>query len=260
MNRGAIILFACAACVVAQPKFSAPLAGIVRDSQQQLRLVHAVSGTFILHDVVGGTVVDWAFDGSSGLAKTKAELLVIGSNGTIVARHSAMQREIVLGPRSAFFPETHELWQAGTNNVTNVAINPAAIAGSVIALGPVTGHSAQLAVCRQNALWLLSVNTTNGSLAQELALGGVIGEKACLPAGGVSLVLLAGRMLLATSHAVLVQTAAGIERTIPISATRVSRAGENWVEAESPGIPAHMIRITSDGERVYQLPAAKELP
>ena len=260
MNRGAIIVFACAACAVAQPKFSAPLAGIVRDSHQQLRLVHAVSGTFILHDIVGGTVVDWAFDGNRGLVKTNAELLLIGANGTIIGRHTASQQETVLGPQSAFFPATHELWQTGTNNVTKVPIEAAVIAGAVVALGPVSGHSVQLAVCRESALWLLSVDTTNGSLTQELARGGAIGDQACLPAGGGSLVLLADRILLATAHAVLVQTTAGIERTIPVSATRVTRAGERWVEAESPGSPTHMIRITSDGEKAYQLPAAKELP
>ena len=260
MNRGAIIVFMCAACAVAQPKFSAPLAGIVRDSQQQLRLVHAVSGTFILHDVIGGTIVDWAFDGNTGLVKTNAELLVIGSNGAIIGRRSAPQQETVMGPQSAFFTATHELWQTGTNNVTKVPIEPAVIAGSVIALGPVSGHSVQVAVCRQSALWLLSVDTAHGAVTQELALGGAIGEQACLSKSSGSLVLLADRMLLATAHAVLVQTTAGTERSIPISAARVTRAGERWVEAESPGSPSHMIRITSDGEKAYQLPGSKELP
>ena len=259
MNRAAIILLACAAGAVAQPKFTAPFAGIARDSRQQLRIVHAVSGTFILRDIVHGTAVDWAFDGNSGLVKTNTELLSIGSNGTVIA-HSAAQQKAVLGPQSAFFPGTHELWLAGANSITKVAVEPALLAGSVLALGPAGAHTVQLAVCRQNALWLLSVNTTKGSVAGERPIGGTIGEQACLPADGVSLVLLPDRMLLATAHAVLVQNEAGIERTIPISAARITRAGEYWVEAESPGGAAYMIRITSDGEKLFQLPAAKELP
>jgi len=259
MNRAATTLLVCAACGVAQPKFTAPIAGIVRDSHQQLRIVHAVSGTFILRDVVGATVADWAFDGNSGLVKTNAELLLIGANGGVVARRSA-QQEAVLGPQSAFFPETHELWLAAANNVTKVPVEPAVIAGSVMALGPVSGRGVQLAVCRQDALWLLSVDTTHGQVTQELALGGTIGEHACIPSGGGSLVLLADRMLLATARALLVQTTAGLERKIPISATHVTRVGQHWVEAETPGGPAHMIQITSYGERAFQLPAAKELP
>jgi hypothetical protein len=260
MNRAIVIVLMCAVSAIAQPKFSAPLAGIARDSHQQLRIVHAVSGTFILHDVIGETVASWAFDGSGGLVKTDVELLTIGANGAITGRRSAPQRESVMGPQSVFFPETHELWQTGPNGVTQVSIEPAMIAGSVIALGPVRDHSVQLAVCRANALWLLSVDTSNGALTRELALGGAIGGQACLPVGGGSLVLLADRVLLAAAHAVLVQTAAGIERSIPISASHAARVGKQWVEVESPGGPAQMIRITSDGEKAYQLPAAKELP
>jgi hypothetical protein len=260
MNRATVIVLMCAVSAIAQPKFSAPLAGIARDSHQQLRIVHAVSGTFILHGVIGETVADWAFDGSGGLVKTDVELLTIGANGAITGRYSATQRETVMGPQSVFFPETHELWQAGPNGVTKVSIEPAMIAGSVIALGAVRGHGVQLAVCRANALWLLSVDTSNRLLTQELAPGGAIGEQACLLAGGGSLVLLADHMLLATAQAVLVQTTAGIERSIPISASHAARVGKQWVEVESRGGPAHMIRITSDGENAYQLPAAKEFP
>jgi len=260
MNRGAIIVLMCAASANAQQKFSAPLAGIARDSHQQLRVVHGLSGTFIWHDLIGENVVDWAFDGNGGLVKTNTELLTIGANGAIAGRRSAPQQKAVLGPQSAFFPETHELWQTAQNGVTKVSIEPEMIAGSVIALGPARGRRVQLAVCRASILWQLTIDTTNGSVTQELAPGGAIGEKACLPSRGASLVLLADRMLLATAHAVLVQTAAGIERSIPISASHAARAGEQWIEVESATGPAHMVRITSDPEKTYQLPAAKELP
>ena len=259
MNRAGVIFLMCAASVLAQPKFSAPLAGIARDSHRQLHIVHGVAGTFIWHEVIGEAVADWAFDGKSGLVKTDQELLTIGANGAITGRHSAPQ-EIVLGPQSAFFPETHELWQTGPEGVTKVSIGPEMAAGTVLALGPARGQSVQLALCRASTLCLLTIDTANGSITQEQAPGGAIGEQACLPAGARSLVLLADRMLLATAHAVLVQTAAGVERSIPISASHAVRTGGQWVEIESAGGPAHMIRITRDSEKVYQLPAAKELP
>jgi hypothetical protein len=166
----------------------------------------------------------------------------------------------VLGPQNAFFPETAELWQIGPRGYSQVPIAPAMIAGSVIALGPAKAHGVQLAVCRANALWLLSVDTTSGAITRELAPGGAIAEQACLAAGGGSLVLLPDRRLLATAHAILIQTVAGVERSFPISAGHLARAGEQWVEVESAGEPAHMIRITREGEKVYQLPAAKERP
>ena len=260
MNRAAVIVLLCVASAVAQPKLSAPLAGIARDSNQQLRVVHGVSGTFVWHDVIGESIVDWAFDGNCGLVKTATELLTIGANGAAIRYLPAAQPEAVLSPQSAFFPATHELWQTGPKGETKISIDSEMIGGSVIALGSTKPHGVQLAVCRAKALRLLSVDTTNGSITQELAPGGAIAGHACLSAGGGSLVLLPDRMLLATAHAVLVQTAAGIERSIPISASHLARTGEQWIEVESATGPAHMIRITSDAEKAYQLPAAKELP
>ena len=258
MSRRALIALICVAPAIAQPRFSAPLAGIARDSQQQLRIVHGVSGTFILHDVIGDAVVDWAFDGKGGLVKTGTELLTLAADGAVVRRQPASQQEAVLGPQSAFFPATAELWQAGPRGVSKVPLAAGMIAGIVIALGPTTAQGIQIAVCRANALWLLSVDTNNGAITRELAPAGAIGEQACLSARSRSLALLPDRLVLATAGAVLIQTAAGIERTIPIAASRVARAGNDWLEAESAGQPAHMIRITGDGEKVYRLPSATE--
>jgi len=260
MSRRAVVFLLCVAPAIAQPKFSVPLVGIARDSQQQLRIVHGVSGTFVLHDVIGKNAVDWAFDGNGGLVNTGSELLTLGADGTVIRRRPVAQQEAVLGPQNAFFPETAELWQTGPQGDSKVPIAAAMIAGRVIALGPTKAHAVQLAVCRANAFWLLAVDATNGAITQELTLGGAIAEQACLAAGGGSLVLLPDRRLLATAHAILIQTAAGVERSIPIAAGHLVRAGEQWIEVEKSGEPAHMIRITREGEKVYQLPAAKERP
>lgn len=260
MSRAVVVVLMCAASAIAQPKLSAPLVGVARDSGHHLRLVDGVSGNFVLRDTIGTGVTDWAFDGNSGLAKTDTEWLTLGGNGAIVRRLPAPGRDAVLGPQNAFLPETAELWQAGPQGDSKVAIEPGAIAGSVIALGPTKARGAQLAVCRANQLWLLSINTTTGAVTHEWAPGGAIGEQACLSAGGGSLVVMSDRLLLATAKAILIQTAAGVERRIPISASHAVRAGAQWVQVESARAPSHIIRIASDGETVYQLPAAKELP
>ena len=250
MTRTLAILLMCGACAIAQTKLSAPLVGVARDSAQHLRLVHGVSGSFVLRETISDSVAAWSFDGTTGLMKTPTELWTLGANGEMIRRFPAPAGDAVLGPQSAFFPEAAELWQVGPKGEAKVPVDPAAIAGRVIALGPTKAQATQFAVCRANALWLLSISTTTGAVTRESMPGGAVGEQACLSAGPGSLVLVADRMLLATAHAILIQTAAGAERKIPVSASHASLAGA----------PVHMIRITSDGEKVYQLPAAKELP
>jgi len=258
MSRTVAILLMCGACAAAQPRFSAPLVGLARDAKGHLRAVHGVSGNFMLRDAISGGVDAWAFDGNFGLVKTDRELLTLGANGTVVRRRPAPQTEAVLDAVSAFFPKTAELWQAGPEGYSKVSIEPGAIAGRVIALGATDAHEVQFAVCRDKQLWLLSINAVTGALAHERVPGGAIAEQACHATGAGSLVVMPDRMLLATGRAILIQTTAGVERRIAISASHAARAGEHWVEVEGPDGPARMIRITSEGENVYLLPAPKE--
>lgn len=258
-TRAFAVILLCGVSVSAQSKLTAPLAGIARDSAGQLRLVDGVTGNFVLRDAIGSGVLDWVFDGTSGLVTTETQLWKLGPSGAILQRLPGIGADTVLGPESAFFLETAELWQIGPKSNSKVSIEPAALAGRVIAIGPAKAQLTPFAVCRANQLWLLSINTATGAVAQESAQAGAIAEQACLPAGG-SLILLADRMLLATAQSILVQTSAGEERSIAVSASHASRAGAHWVEMQSARGPSHMIRITSDGEQVYQLPAAKEQP
>jgi hypothetical protein len=76
-------------------------------------------------------------------------------------------------------------------------------------------------------------------------------------------VVLSDRLLLTGSQELLVQTSAGVERRIPIpvghnAAPELHQVGEQWVQVESAGAPALMLRATVEGETLYQLPAAKE--
>lgn len=258
MNRLFVIAFLCAPGLTAQPRFSSPVVGLARDAHQQLRVVHGVPGTFIWHDAIGTKVSDWAFDGSGGLVKTATELLTVAADGTIISRRPAPQRGTVLGPQSAFFPETAELWLAGPKGETKVPLDLEAIAGSVMALGPVRAHSLQLAACRGGALWVLVIDSRNGEITHETAAGGLLAAQACRLAGSKPLILLSDRMVLATQHAVVVQTTAGTERTIPIAGSRAVRAGDQWIAIENGGAPGQLIRLSSDGEKSYELPAVKE--
>jgi hypothetical protein len=222
--------------------------------------VHGISGNLLLRDTISNSVAGWAFDGRSGLAQTDTEMLTLAADGTIAQRYPAPAADAVVGPQNAFFPKTAELWQTRSKGASPVSVEPAMIGGSVIAVGPMNAQAAQLAVCRANQLWLLSVDTTTGAITHESAPGGAIGERACLSAQAGALVVLSDRMLLAAGREILIQTTAGLERHISIAANRVTRVGAQWVEAETTGAPSRMIRITADGESVYQLPAAKELP
>jgi len=263
MKRVILIVLLCGAAGFAQSKFSTPLIGVARDTKQHLRLVEGVAGSFLLRDAVGAGAVNWAFASGSGLVKTDTELVVLGAHGSVNRTSAAPKGSAVLGTASAFFPATGELWAIGVRSNQQVPIDAAAIAGSVIALGPGSAHTAELAVCRATQLWLVSIDGTSGAITHERPLGGTIGEQACLSARAGALVVLRDRLLLATPQELLVYTLAGVERRIPIpmshnAAPELHQVGEQWVQVESTGAQAVMLRATTEGETLYQLPAAKE--
>ena len=263
MNRAILIVLLCGAAAFAQPKFSAPLIGVARDTKQNLRLVDGVTGSFVLRDAIGSGANNWAFAASGGLVQTGGELMVLSARGAVTRTGAAPEGGVVLGTANAFFPASCELWGIGAQSNHQIPIDAAALAGSVIALGPGSTHASELALCREKQLWLVSVDETSGAITQQAPVGGTIGEQACLSAGVGALVVLSDRLLLATSQEVLVQTVAGVERRIPISAShdtapQLHQVGEQWVEVESAGATALMLRAGVDGETLYQLPAAKE--
>src|SRR5579872_7571915 len=102
MNQALIVLVLFGICAFAQPKFSAPLIGVARDSQKQVRLMHGVAGNFVWREAIGGTATDWAFSSHGGLVKTGTELLVIGANGSVIRRRTVQPGSVVLSPEAAF--------------------------------------------------------------------------------------------------------------------------------------------------------------
>ena len=249
----------CGISAVAQPKFGAPLMGVARDGQKQIRLVDGVAGNFVLRDAIDGKALDWAFAGR-GLVKTDRELLVVGATGAVVRRRAAPSGDAVLSPEAAFFPATGALWQIGAEKDHATQVPPEVVAGTVMALGPLDAGSVRLAVCRGDQLWLMVVDVKTGAIRHELSVGGAIGGAACRPARAASLVVMTDRLLLATAQELLVQTTAGTERRIPISGNpavrpEIHRTGEQWIEVESAGSMPLMVRLTAESEKLYHLPA-----
>ena len=264
MHRAFVTLAFCGICAVAQPKFGAPLMGIARDGQKQIRLVDGVAGNFVLRGAIGGKALNWAFAGR-GLVKTDRELLVVGATGAVIRRRGTPSGNAVLSPDAAFFPATGALWQVGTEKDRTVQVTPEVVAGTVMALGPVDAGTVRMAVCRGDQLWLLVVNVTTGAIRRELSVGGAIGDTACRPARAASLVVTSDRLLLATAQGLLVQTATGSERRMPISGNpaarpEIHRTGDQWIEVESAGSMALMVRLIAEGEKLYRLPVSGARP
>jgi hypothetical protein len=267
MRKAAIILALWGTAARAESNFSAPLVGIARDARQQLRFVHGVSGNFVLRQAIANDVRDWTFAGFGGLVKTDTALLVLDANAEVVRRRPIPDADVALSPgptqlAALYFDRAEsELWTSGAVADRKVPIEPDAIAGTVVALGPSGRSHAVLAVCRADYLWLLTVNLRAGTIIGERALGGTIGEKACR-AEPAALLMIGGRLVLATANAVLIQTDNGEERRIPFSAVdgakpQIHRAGEHWVQLEIAGAPPVMIRVNGADDKCYRLPAAE---
>ena len=259
MNRAAVFFSLCVASAVAASNWSAPLVGVTRDAQGTLHPVHGVSGSFVVRGAIAGKTLDWAFAASGGLLRTADELLVLDAHGTVIGRRTTSASEIILNPRYAFFPETGELWPAAGND-HGIRIQSHAIAGQVIALGPADQRGIVLAACRADRLWLLTFEFTGGALQRESAIDGSIGQQACRAAQPSALLVLEDRLLLATAREIVIQTFAGLERRVtmpPNHGAEIHRAGENAAQIELSGASSVLARITAEGERLYELPAAE---
>ena len=261
MKRAALVFPLCLAAALAASNWTAPLVGVARDAKNQLHPVYGVAGNFVLRGALGGKVVNWAFDASGGLVETDGELWVLDARANVIERRPAPAGEVILSPRYAYFPKTGNLWPAGAGAGGAIGIEPAAIAGRVIAIGPADQQGIVLAACRANQLWLLTFNISDGALLHESAPGGALGEQACAAGGG--LLVLQDRLLVVSTHEIVIQTAAGRERRLairPNHGTTIHRAGEGAVQVQIPGSPSRMLHITADGERLFELPATEARP
>jgi hypothetical protein len=258
MMRAAIFFLVCLTAAWAASNWNAPLVGVTRGARNQLHPVYGVAGSFVLRGALKGDALNWAFAASGGLVQTDGELSVLDARANVTERRATSASEVILSPDYAFFPKTGELWPPGVSTDGSIAIEAAVIAGRVIALGPADQRGIVLAACRGNQLWLLTFSVKKGALLHESMPGGAVGEQACDNPG--ALLVLKDRLLLAAGREVVIQTAGGQERHVPIYGTRIHRAGEDTVQIEVPGLPSQLMRISAEGERLYEMPTAEARP
>jgi len=261
MKRAVVLFSLCLTAALAASNWSMPLVGLARDAKNQLHPVHGVAGSFVLRGAMGGEALNWAFGASGGLVEAAGGLQVLDARAVVTERREAPEGGVILSPSYAFFPETGELWPAGGKRGGSIVIERAAIAGRVIALGPADQRGIVMAACRDNELWLLTFSVNDGTLMHESAPGGAASEKACGEGG--ALLVLRDRLLVPSAHEIVIQTAAGHERRVPIPpnhGAKIHRAGEDTVQIELSGSPSQMVRISAEGERLYELPAVEARP
>jgi len=261
MKTIAILFSLCLTPAWAASNWGMPLVGVARDAKNLIHPVYGVAGSFILRGALSGEAVNWAFAASGGLVEMDGELQVLDAHANVTGRRAAPPGGAVLSPGYAFFAATGELWPAGARAGGSTMIEPAAIAGRVMALGPADQRGIIVAACRASQLWLLTFDVKKGTLMRESAPGGALGEEAC--AGGGVLLVLRDGILVAAAREIVIQAAQGNERRVPIPVdhgAKIHRAGEDTVQIELPGSPSRIMRITADGEKMYELPAAEARP
>src|SRR5713226_6654068 len=178
MRKTILLFMICAVCSPAESNFHAPLIAVARDDLKQLRMVYGLAGNFILKDALAKDVLIWTFSGSGGLVQTRSALLVLDTNGRIARSIEVPEGPMLLASGSAAVPALHfssansQLWQVRAETDQQVTLDPDALAGNVVALRAVSRSRAELAVCRNSALWLLAVKLSDGSVERETAVGG----------------------------------------------------------------------------------------
>src|SRR6185436_15806310 len=95
-----VIFLAVVATAAAESNFTAPLVGVARDQQQQLLLVYGIAGNFVVKGTAVRGVLNVAFSGYGGLAKTCSQLLVLNANGAVIRAFSAPVGNALLAPNS----------------------------------------------------------------------------------------------------------------------------------------------------------------
>jgi hypothetical protein len=248
----------CAAGAVAQSGMAPPLLGLVTDSQQQIRRAYGVTGNFILGDAVeipsSGEVVNWAFSGRAGLLKTVKQLLLLSASAGIVRSSPAPAGNAQFAfdahgqAALVFLAEPAELWRIGAMNDIRTPLDRAQIAGDVRGIVLAGQRRATLAICRDNAIWLTSVDL----------VGGFVVSRRPAIAGCPALVLLADRLIYATPGSLVIRTSDGFEHRVklPSPAKSLRPVGEGWIEIEFAQERLGL-KLTGDSGTLYRFPGVQ---
>ena len=249
----------CATGATAQSGLAPPLLGLLTDAQQQIRRAYGVTGNFILGDAVElpsspGDIVNWAFSGRAGLLKTANQLLLLSAGAGVVRSSPAPAGNAQFafdaqGQAALYFlAEPAELWRIGAASDIRTPLDPAQIAGDVRGIAFASQRRATLAICRRNALWLMSV---------DLAGGAVVSRRPAFIAGCPALALLPDRLIYATPGSLVIRTSDGDEHRVklPEPAKNLRLIGDGWLEIAT----AHdslALRLDGESGTLYRFPGA----
>ncbi len=245
-----------AACASAQSGLAPPLLGLVTDAQQQIRRAYGITGNFVLGDAVAfPETVNWAFSGHAGLLKTADQVVLLSASAGVVRRSSAPTGDAQFAfdahgqPALYFLAEPAELWRIGAKSDVRIALDPNQIAGEVRSIALAGSRRATLAICRDNALWLLSI---------DLASGSVMSRRNAAIAGCPALVLWSDRLVYATPGSIVIRTSDGFEHRVklPEPAKTMRLIGDGWMEMETAG-QSLALRLNGESGVLFRFPGAQ---
>lgn len=270
MSKTILLFVICALCAPAESNFHAPLVAVARDDLKQLRMVYGLAGNFILKDAIAKDVLIWTFSGSGGLVQTRSALLLLDTNGRIARSIQVPEGPMLLAsgiasvPALYFLSANTQFWQVRAETDQQVTLDPDALAGNVVALRATSRSRAEVAVCRDSDLWLLTVKLSNGSVEREIAIGGATGAAACGPPKTAAVLLMNGSVIVAGAKDLIIQNAGGSERRVDLNqdgksdgALQIRQAGDGWIAVDSEKQSPLLVRITGAGEDIYRLPNAE---
>jgi hypothetical protein len=233
MNTIVPILGLWTAAALAQ-SFTPPLAGIARDSRNQVRRIYGVAGSFIVSRTPLAEARSAAFSGRFGLLKTEDAVVTINEDGEVLGSAAAPEGDALFAfdargfPALAYFPATLELRELKPDGETRrLALD------GVLSISP-TG----VLLLRDRRLWRLA----NGGMAPVSA------DEFDEPPP--ALLLADGTVIYASGATLVIATLDGSERRLTLGepCRRLEQMAADWVLAR-PATALHLEHL-----RTYRLP------
>lgn len=240
-----LILWGTAA--LAQSAFTPPLVGLFRDSQNRLRPVHGVAGSFLAGDPRLDDISSLAFSGRAGMAKTADSVVLLNAQGHAGERLDAPPGDALFAfdcdnaPAFIYFRETGELRSLrGSRRVLDLP--------GVAAIGAGGGGEARVLFLQDGRLWLAAL------------FGGVPGaftpvsfdEFTSLPP---ALLRADGGVVFVSGLDLVIRNGENERRVVlPGRYVGLEQMSEEWLLLRPEAGPALAVRLLENEERIFQLP------
>lgn len=231
--KATVVLFGLWTAAALAQSFTPPLAGVVRDSRNQVRRVHGIAGNFLVSSDAVSEARSAAFSGRFGLLKSEDSVITIDQDGKVLDAAPAPAGDALFAfdregvPALAYFPETREVrdFKRGETRLMEV--------DGVVGLGV----SAML-VFEQKRLWLRRGGGTALVSDEEFE------------APPPSLLLADGTVIHASGAELIVTAADGGSRRARLdeACLRLEQMSDGWVQAA----PRTALRLAD--LRIYRLP------